>query len=459
MLEKIKGWIDKNRLLTKEDKIVAACSGGPDSLALVHILNILSVQYKFQLVVAHVDHMIRGEQSAADAAFVADFCAEYNLPFYKTSIDVPQYAKASGRSLEEEARERRYDFLRKVAVTVGGAKIATGHHADDQAETVLINLLRGAGSGGLRGMQAANGGIIRPLLAVSRSEIEAYCFQNQLSPRTDITNFETDFLRNRVRLQLVPLLEKEYNPAIKDTLFRTAAVIGEQHDYINKAAEQLWPATVTADQGTYSIDCRKLLSQHIALQRELLRLTVEKKQGNLKGITFSHVERLIMMAKNAAVGNIVELPGRLLVKKGYHELLVGWKPKIAVATVPTTNLTIPGITYIEQLAVKITAEICSTRPEKQGGQVGVFDWRSLEAPLYVRTRLPGDRFEPLGLKGTKKLKDFFIDAKVPQEERDSILLVCDKGGIIWVTGYRQAERGRVIRTTTQFLQLTIQQLK
>lgn len=458
MLEKVKAWIDLNRLLAKNDKIVAACSGGPDSLALVHILHSLSGQYKFKIAVAHVDHMIRGEQSAADAAFVAEFCAEYGLPCYTTAVNVPEAVKASGRSLEEEAREQRYAFLRKVAADLGGAKIATGHHSDDQAETVIINLLRGAGSGGLRGMQAANGSIIRPLLTVSRREIEAYCQQYRLTPRLDITNFETDFLRNRVRLQLLPLLEKEYNPSIKDTILRTAAVVGEQYDYIYKSARQLWPEVVSAEQGTYSVDCQKLLNQHIALQRELLRLTVEKKQGNLKGITFYHVERLVIMAKNAAVGSVIELPGRLLVKKGYHELLVGWKPMITAEPVPVTNLAIPGTTCIEQLALKVTAEIFSARPEKHGRQVGVFDWQSLELPLYVRTRLPGDRFKPLGLKGTKKLKDFFIDAKIPQEERDNILLVCDEEGIIWVPGYRKSERGKVTDSTTQFLQLTIQQL-
>lgn len=457
MLEKIKGWIDSNALLTEGDKVIAACSGGPDSLALVHILQGLAADYRFTLVVAHVDHMLRGQESAADAAFVAAFCADNGLPCYMKAINVAEFAQMSGRSLEDAAREKRYEFFRQVADELGGAKIATGHHADDQAETVLINLLRGAGSSGLRGMQAQNGDVIRPLLAVSRKEIEDYCKRNNLKARIDATNFETEYLRNKVRLNLLPLLESDYNPSIKEALNRTAIIMGDYYDYIRQAAESLWPDIVMKKQDMYVVNCLKLLQQHVALQRELLRLTVERKQGNLKGIAFYHVEKLINMAKTAAVGKVAELPGQLLVKKDYRHLVVGWRPNYVKSAMLPIKLVIPGITYIAQSNVKITAEIVDSVPFDSCKQVGVFDWENIKMPIYVRTRLPGDRFEPLGLKGSKKLKDFFIDAKIPQEERDNILLVCDSDGIIWVAGYRQSERGKVTSQTRHFLRLKIQQ--
>ncbi|MDD4602124.1 tRNA(Ile)-lysidine synthase [bioreactor metagenome] len=459
MLKKVKAWIDSHKLLASGDKIIAACSGGPDSLALVHILQLLAPHYQVEVFVAHVDHMIRGQQSAEDAAFVAAFCRANGLVCYQTAVNVPQFAELSGRSIEDAAREQRYAYLRHVAAGLGGAKIATGHHRDDQAETVLINLLRGAGSGGLRGMQAKNGSIIRPLLPVSRSDVEQYCRENQLTPRLDSTNLEVKYLRNRVRLKLLPLLEEEYNPGIKDALFRTGTLIADQHDYIHHAAIQVWPVIVRERQGLLLVNNKKLLQQHAALQREILRLTIEKKQGNLKGITFQHVERLVTMARDHEVGSILELPGRLLVKKNYEELMVGWQPQKDQIDLSMTRLTVPGITYIEQLDIAITAELCTAWPEKQGSHTAVFDWQMLTPPFFVRTRQPGDRFKPLGLQGTKKLKDFFVDGKIPQQERDRILLVCDSNDIIWVAGHRQAQVGRVTAATQQFLQLTIKQVK
>lgn len=461
MLGKVKEWIDSKQLLVKGDKVVVACSGGPDSLALVHILRTISFEYDFTLSVAHVDHMIRGRESAEDANFVEAFCKEYGVECFRTALDVPQYAADSGRSLEDAARHLRYTYLRQVAAQLGGAKIATGHHRDDQAETVLINLLRGAGSTGLRGMQAVNGDIIRPLLAISRTEIEEYCRMNGLEPRLDSTNLETDYLRNRVRLNLLPQLESQYNSGIRESLCRTAAIIGEEHDFIRCYAGQAWSDIVCSKAEGFIIDSARLLAEHAAVQREILRLTIEKKQGNLTGITFYHVERLIGLAQSPAVGSIVELPAGLIVKKGYNELHVGWENAGVLEKIPPPGLkvNVPGNTYIAQMHKKLVAQILPDKPCSQGRQAAVFDWQALSPPFYVRTRLAGDRFEPIGFSGTKKLKDFFIDAKIPREMRDSIPIVCDSKGIIWVAGYRQSNRGKVTDRTKIFLQMTIHKMQ
>jgi len=461
MLGKVKAWIDSRELLIKGDKVVAACSGGPDSLALVHILHLLSIEYEFTLVVAHVDHMIRGQESVEDANFVEAFCKEYGLECFRTALDVPQYAVESGRSIEDAARHLRYNYFRQVAAQIGGAKIATGHHRDDQAETVLINLLRGTGSTGLRGIQAINGNIIRPLLSLSRAEIEEYCRLNGFEPRVDSTNLETEYLRNRVRLNLLPQLESQYNNGIREALCRTATIIGEEHDFIRCYAGQTWANVVCSKADGFIIDCNKLLAEHAAVQREIIRLTIEKKQGNLTGITFYHVERLIRLAKSPTVGGIVELPSSLIVKKGYHELLIGWEEIGVFEHIPPPGIAVkvPGITYITQMNKQLTAQVLPNKPRSQGRQTAIFDWQSLAPPLYVRTRLDGDRFAPIGLHGTKKLKDFFIDTKIPREMRDCIPIVCDSQNIIWVAGCRQSNAGKTTDRTTKFLQLTIQQMQ
>lgn len=460
MLGKIKAWIDYHCLLPSGSTVLAACSGGPDSLALVHILCVLRSKYNIIVAVAHVDHMFRGEESVKDAEFVADFCKRMGLECYQTAIDVPAYIKQSGRSPEDAARLLRYEYLRQVAGQLGGAKIATGHHRDDQAETVLINLLRGAGGEGLSGIKPANNGIIRPLLAVSRQEIEDYCHKEQLTPRLDSTNLKTDYLRNRIRLNLLPELEAEYNPAVREALWRTAAIVGDEHDFVHATALELWPQLITAKQDALSVDTRQMASLPIALQREILRLAIKKIRGHLTGITFYHVEKLIEMASMSTVGNIMELPGGLVVCKGYTSLELRRPAPIAPRVTiqpPGVELTVPGVTFVPELGCRVMACLLSERAKPIGRLTALFDWQALRPPLYVRTRLPGDRFVPLGMQGSKKIKDFFIDAKIAREERDRALIFYDRQGIVWIGGYRQAELAKVTGRTREFLQLTIEQ--
>ncbi|QDR83365.1 tRNA lysidine(34) synthetase TilS [Sporomusa termitida] len=454
MLAKVKAWVSRHRLLVPGSRILAACSGGPDSLALVHILNQLKDEYGFCLAVAHMNHMFRPE-AAQEAEFVAAFSAGLGLACQVTSINVPGYQQANKLSAEEAGRILRYQYLRQVAADWGGAQIATGHHRDDQAETVLINLLRGAGSGGLRGMQPLSGDIIRPLLAVSRWEIEEYCLRQQLAPCQDSSNLTTDYLRNRVRLNLLPVLEADYNPAIREALWRLAVLAGDEHDYIYQEAGKLWGTIINADRGKAVINSRALADLHPALQRACIRQVIEKKRGTLTGISFIHVENLTNMALAGEVGSQMTLPGGLTARKTYTTLEVGAACITGVehrlGTVPS-EVAIPGITRIDSLTV--TAEIVSA-PAAGGRATAVFDLEQLCLPVTLRGRRPGDRFRPLGLNGSKKIKDFFIDSKVPESQRDSVPIVSDQQEIIWVAGYRQSEHGRITGNTKKILQLSI----
>ncbi|MEN6413365.1 MAG: tRNA lysidine(34) synthetase TilS [Veillonellales bacterium] len=458
MLERVKEWIHCHGLINREEKVLAACSGGPDSLALVHILRRLRSEYNISLAVAHVNHMLRGTESDEDARFVAEYCQSAGLDCYQTAIPVARLAAASGRSVEDAGRIARYQFLRQVAADLGGAVIATGHHRDDQAETVLIHLLRGAGSAGIRGMLPKNNGIIRPLLPISRAEIAAYCREQGLEPRVDSSNEHTDYLRNRIRIQLLPELAEQYNPAVKESLCRTAAIVGDEHDYIRAQAEKVWPLLASRQDGGWLIDGQQVNELHIALQREIFRLAIEKKQGCLTGISFYHVERLIEMVRHAFVGSRLELPGGLIARKDYSGLWLGTPlppgPWAGIRP-PGIPLVIPGYTDIPQIGCQVKAKICTEKAEEKGRQVAVFDWQALAPPLYVRTRLPGDRFSPLGLGGSKKVKDFLIDAKVPRKIRDRVPIICDGRGILWLGGYRQDERGKISDQTTDYLQLMI----
>jgi tRNA(Ile)-lysidine synthase len=458
MLTQIKKWINQNHLLQKGDKVLAACSGGPDSLALVSILHHLKDEYELTLAVAHVDHMFRGAESAADAAFVAEMCKKLSIPCFQTAIDVPRYIAETGKSPQDAARILRYQYLRQVAHTMGNGKIATGHHRDDQAETVLIHLLRGAGGSGIGGMKACDAGIIRPLLDVSRSQIEQYCRDNDLSPRLDSTNLQTKYRRNKIRIELIPLLEREYNVNISDAICRTAILIGDEHNYVAEAANNTWPSIGQEENKLVTLNCERLNCLHIALKREIIRRAVEKIRGDLKGITFYHVEKLIELANCGQVGSLVELPGGIIARRNYTKVSFCVQepasPKSAASL--EVPLSVPGVTPIPKMGITITASLQDKNAGLRSKNTAVFDWQEITTPLYVRLRKAGDRFQPLGMSGNKKLKDFFIDAKIPQEERDSVPIICDDRGILWIGGYRQTDRGKVTEKTTHFLQLTIQ---
>jgi tRNA(Ile)-lysidine synthase len=458
MLTKIKQWINRNDILDEGDKVLVACSGGPDSLALVHLLYRLKDEYSLALAVAHVNHMFRGAESDAEEAFVVDFCRCMNLPCYHAAIDVPAYIETSGRSPQDAARVKRYHYLRQVAETIGGAKIATGHHRDDQAETILLHMFRGAGSAGLSGMKAKGDGIIRPVLDVTRQELESYCQEHGLHPQIDSSNLKNNYLRNYLRRELMPLLEKRFNTNLTETLCRTATLIGDEHEFITHHAIDLWPTVVEEANQRIILDCQRLCSLHIAMQREIFRMAIEKKQGSLKGITFFHVERLLELAEDKNVGSIVELPGGLGARKGYDVIILEALPvQVTPSGIapPGILLMIPGVTYIEPLGLMVMATLSDVRPQQVQEESVVFDWQRLTPPLSVRTRQDGDRFRPYGLAGSKKLKDFFIDAKVPREKRDYIPIVCDEQGIVGVGACRLAERAMPGDDTKQFLRLTI----
>lgn len=457
MLTKVKEWIECHRLIRKGDKVVVACSGGPDSLALVHILCQLAEPLAFDIAVAHLDHMFRGAQSAADADFVRDFCARLGLPCYVKAMDVPEYIRQTGLSTQEAARIVRYHYLQEVASEFGGAKIATGHHKDDQAETILLHLFRGAGSSGMEGMKPENGNIIHPLLAVSRKEIENYCREQGFTPRLDASNLKTDYLRNYLRLDLIPQIEREINSSVKDALIRAAQIIGDEHSLVEQQAQALWREVVSEQQGRLILSRPILSTQHVALQRQLIRLAIEKKRGDLRGISFCHVEKVIELVNCGITGSEIKLPS-LIVAKSYSglEFFEPGQDEPPAGISSPVMLSTPGITEVPELNLAVAAEISDYRPPDKGRLSAIFDWDILHPPISVRTRQAGDKFHPAGAPGGKKLKEYLIDAKVPRRERDAVPVICDDKGIIWLAGLRISEHGRPGDGTKRFLQLIIE---
>ncbi len=461
--ERVFEYIDKHKLVEPGTKIVVAVSGGPDSVALLHILVKLQTNLDVSLVVAHLDHNLRGAESAVDSEFVAGIALRLGLPFSAASRNVGNYKATNRLTLEEAARIVRYEFLSAVARQYGASAVATGHNRDDNIETMLMHVIRGSGTTGLKGLpvktswrsQGAQIPVIRPLLDISRREIETYCHRNNLQTVYDSTNQSLAPLRNRIRLELIPLLKK-YNPSIDKALLALRAIAGDELDFLGRERDRVWHELVHTEKELLVFDKQKLADLHPALIRSILRRAVSETAGSLKDISSVHIEDMLGIALGPA-GRQITLPRGLLFVAGYTQLLLGQNPG-KLCPYPQisgkTRLDVPGEKVIGGWRVK--ADI---QPEMAvGGQehnVAFLDFEKTGDRLFIRPRKPGDRFVPLGMTGQKKLKDFFTDEHIPGTWRSSIPIIENDSQIIWVAPLRIDDRVKVRPDTGEVLRIEL----
>lgn len=463
LTQRVLDYIREKRLLPGGQKLVVAVSGGPDSVCLLRILADLRHELGVALHVAHLNHQLRGAESEADAAYVAGLARRLHLPATIESRDVKDYRNQQRISLEEAAREVRYDFLGEVAEAVGAARVAVGHTADDHIETILMHLLRGSGTRGLRGLRplsrwkSACGDltIIRPLLELTRRDTLAYCRRHRLKPRSDASNYSPEPFRNRIRRYLLPELRK-YNPQIAEALLRTAAIAADDLDYIDSEVARLWNEVARKDKGAVIIDRKGLIALPPALQRYLLRRAIETVLGSLKDIEAVHIEDILNALEKPA-GKAIGLPSGLnFTIEGDRYVLA--PDSLSLCPLPPleneAELTIPGRTGLT--GWDIEAEIISGADFKEiKGKnpdfTAYFDFNRTGSHITVRSRRPGDRFQPLGLRQPKKLNRFMIDARIPRSWRRRVPVVAAPEQIIWVAGWRIDERVKVTDKTLKVI--------
>jgi tRNA(Ile)-lysidine synthase len=511
--QRVLHFIREHHLIPSQSHLLVAVSGGPDSVCLLHILVRLMDELGTRLHVAHLNHQLRGAEAEADAHYVSNLARHLGIPATVEQRDVKGYQKRKRISLEEAAREVRYTFLAQVAKAIGASQVAVGHTRDDHIETILMHLVRGTGTRGLRGLQPraewqSSGSsltIIRPLLQVSREETASYCQDNKLMPRIDASNLSLSPLRNRIRHQLLPLL-KSYNPEVTEALLRTAEIASDDLAFIDKESSQLWAKIARRRENTIILDKKGLLELPSALKRYLLRMSLEKLLGNVMDIEMRHIEE-IMSALTKPAGKRLSLPGGLTFCVEYDRYLIGKDPA-ALSPLPTLDgefeLKLPGKTTLpgwhveatiidpsvlkrrpeganapsETTPLSLTGEsvkglrpftnYSSPSPSKERGIEGVrltdnlftayFDLDKTGDKLVVRSRQPGDRFQPLGMSQPKKLNEFMIDAKIPQAWRRRIPLVCSPQHIMWVVGRRIDDRVKVTDATRQILCLEFERI-
>lgn len=437
------------------DVLVVAVSGGPDSLALLHALARTRRETSLSLHVAHLDHGLRGEESEADAAFVAKTCRGLGLDLTSEAADTEAFRRTHRLSLEDAARRLRYRFLARVAAGLGARAVAVGHTADDQAETVLMNIVRGAGLTGLRGMsewsrrriEGTDVHLLRPLLVgVSKGDTEGYCDALGLEPRHDSSNSSLLMLRNRIRHEVMPALAR-VNPRVRDAILRLSESARRDLEYVERAVDDAWTDVATVRSDRILLDRAGFAGLDASVGAHLLRRAVGLASDGLSDLGLRHVDEMLDLL-NGSAGRSIDLPGGLAFGMGYREATLG---QAGLETCPLPRLAgeveikVPGETAAGEWRVvaDVAAEI---RDAGAGAVCTSISGRAASGGLRVRTRRPGDRFQPLGMDGTKKLQDFMVDCRIDRSWRDRIPLVVGRDGIAWVVGWRLAGWARPIGT-------------
>jgi tRNA(Ile)-lysidine synthase len=425
--------------------VVAAVSGGPDSMTLLHMLRRLSEEGGFRVVAAHVNHRFRGAESDAEAELVKRTAASWGIPCEAAAIDVPAYIASTGMNPQEAAREKRYEFLYEAARKHGASAIALGHHADDQAETILMRMIRGTGIAGLAGIPARRAEkeleLVRPLLRIPKRELVDYAARHDIPFALDSSNADRHYFRNEVRLGALPMLER-YNPQLRAALARLADVAAVENDYMEAEAGKAFAESVSRAGEGWTLDRRRFCSLHVALQRRLIKLILLKYvKPSCASPEYGRIEEAAaaIAAERPAVARI-DLGGGWALARDYDEVYIG-PPR-------------PARTAFEVLVREPEGEVAagSSRAvlrflrdngpgaaSRHNRWEASFDEGELAFPLTVRNRRPGDRIEPLGLNGSKKVQDMFVDAKIPRSARDEWPLLADaEGTILWLPGLRRS---------------------
>jgi tRNA(Ile)-lysidine synthase len=459
--------IRTHRMVQNKDALLVAVSGGADSVALVYILRELAPKYSLQMAIAHLNHCLRQSESDRDEKFVADLAKKLELPIYAGREDVRRYQDQHRLSPEEAARQVRYGFYDAVATKHGYRKIALGHHGDDNAELVLMNLLRGSGPLGLSGISPVRDNkIVRPLIDLRRSEIMDYVAAKNIDYVTDSSNWDLNYHRNKIRARLMPELIRGYNPKLIDSLNRLSAIMGAEEEWIEDLIHPLYEkAIVFKEKNKLGLTISDLNQQPIAVRRRIIRKAIRWVKGNLRRITFEHVASVCHLAQVGPASGMLDLPDRIRIRRDHNVLTIS-KEGVSLrrldgvsffSATPEYEYVLSGLgkIFVEEAQMHIRfTEIPNARSldlQASGHRIAFFDMDKVRFPIVIRNLRAGDRFQPLGSRGNQKLKKYFIDHKVPRIERAKCPIVLSQAKIIWVAGHRLDNAVRISPQTQRIM--------
>jgi len=462
LLNQVKRTIDRYHLLEKGDRLIVGVSAGVDSMVLLHVLNAYCKEFAFSFIVAYVNHGLRPGETEKEAELVQKESERLGLTFECSQFNVKEFQKIEGLSLQDAARRIRFHFFNHLLQKYKFNKIALGHNADDQVETVLWRLLRGSGLKGLKGMlPIREGRVIRPLIEVWRKEIESFAKEKDIPYLLDSSNLKANYLRNRLRLSLIPFIEKEYQPNFKAVITKISVILREENDYLERSTEEAYQKIVHEEKDTLSFKFSEFQSLHNTIQWRLIQKIFgrvscgEMIREEGEGLDISPIyEKLNQRSPSF----LLELPFGTCLEKRYD--MVFWRrggvkpiPPFEVKLIPHAR------TYIEEIGreVLIKEILRNGKFEDLNGfpNIALLDYQHLQFPLKVRNFRPGDRFQPLGIKGTQKVKEFFIDHKIPRFERPKIPLLISGEEIAWIVGYRINDRLKITEKTKKILRVEV----
>jgi len=446
----IRKTIEHYGMLGTGDKIVLGVSGGADSIALLYALHELR-DHDLELIVAHLNHGLRGDEAERDARFVEQVAQSLNLPFEYKEVNTLQFKEERQLSIEEAGRILRYEFFTDVFTKFTADKIATAHTLDDQAETVLMRLFRGSGLRGLSGIPPVSGNIIRPLIETRRSEIEDFLNSSGIKWVEDSTNKEAVFLRNKIRLDLLPEL-KNYNPQIHTTLARTADILRIDQDFIKISGMKEYKKICSPMGSEIISDLGKYKKLHQAIRFFILRHSLETVKQNINGISLRHITAADEFLLSESTSGEIEFPGEITIAKGYDYFLVTSKFEIS----KKFSYQIPSAGYWDFPEFQVQIDRANTDTlEEEDEYTAYFDIDSTQFPIEVRSFKPGDKFIPLGMGNYKKVKNLFVDCKIPVFLRTRIPIFLTKGEIFWIGGLRMDNRNKVLDKNAEGLRMKL----
>jgi tRNA(Ile)-lysidine synthase len=471
MLDKVQKTIEKYGMLNSGDRVGVAVSGGPDSVALLKLLAMIAGDWNLELVILHMNHGIRGEESDRDESFVKKLGRTMEIAVTTKFVSIPGLRKKKKASLEDISREERYRFFREAAQSEGLNKVALGHNLNDQAETVIINFLRGSGMRGLKGMLPVRDDFyIRPLIEITGQEISSFLVNEDIESVNDSTNVSELFLRNRIRSYLIPELTKKYNPKLVEAIGQMTGILRHEDDFIRGSVEEIISDWGTCrDKDEITVDITKLVGLHKALQQRVIKVLLENYTPAKKGIGYQHVRSVVDLAEGQNASGVLSFPFCINVRREYGSLIFSKKGERhssgAKAIEAGTDglqfccpVEIPGRADIPETGMSFRfdfIEVEKVNFESVDTDTVFMDYDAISPPLFLRNMKPGDRIQPIGMNGTKKLSEFFIDMKVPKLKRRKIPLLVDQKSVLWIPKMRLNQRVKITDMTEKVVKAKI----
>lgn len=460
IFEKVLSTINKYELIKKGDKIVVGLSGGPDSVCLLHILSRMKDEWDLEIYAAHLNHQIRGIEAQKDAFYISKLCEDMGITFFIKSINVPEYCEKNGVSIEEGARQLRYEMFSEIKDKTKANKIAIGHNLNDQAETILMRIMRGTGLQGLKGIDYIRDGvIIRPILDIERKDIEEYCKHYKLNPRIDQSNLESIYTRNKIRLDLIPYMKDNFNSNVIESIVRMGNSLRSDNEYLENEALIKFKDISKINSDSVELKINSYTNLHSAIKVRVLRNAIKQILGDTNFIDQRHIDDIIELEDESKIDKVINLPRGIFVYRKKDSIIITNKEIVIEELEFCYNIPSNGFIKIREIGVVIETQVMSIdkyKRSKSDKSCKWFDFNKIEGGIVARNRRTGDKIKLSG--GSKKIKDLFIDIKIPKEDRSKVPIIADSKGILSVGNIRSSENYKIDSQTKEVLKVSFKKI-